>query len=52
LGRSSYRAADKYDIYMLAKDNLDSTNKNAIKQEKAKKILEEAIERYEELYNR
>jgi hypothetical protein len=47
-----YRAADKYDIYILARSNLDSTNKNAIKQEKAKKILEEAIRKYEEIYHR
>ena len=46
------KATDKYDIYLLAKSNLESTNKNSIKQERAKKILEEAIERYEEIYNR
>jgi|WetSurMetagenome_2_1015567.scaffolds.fasta_scaffold1341054_1 hypothetical protein len=46
------KATDKYDIYILAKSNLDSTNKNSIKREKAKKILEEAIKRYEEIYNR
>jgi len=46
------KAAHKYDIYILAKRNLDRANKNSIKQEKAKKILEEAIKRYEEIYNR
>jgi hypothetical protein len=45
-----YKAVDKYDIYVLAKYNLDSNNRNAIKQEKARKILEEAIKRYEEVY--
>jgi hypothetical protein len=45
-----YKAVDKYDIYILAKHNLDSTNRNSIKQEKARKILEEAIKRYEEIY--
>ena len=47
-----YKAVDKYDIYILAKYNLDSTNHNSIRQEKAKRILEEAIKRYEEIYNR
>ncbi len=46
-----HKAVDKYDIYVLAKYNLDSKNKNAIKQGKPKKILEEAIKRYEEIYN-
>jgi hypothetical protein len=45
------KASEKYDIYILAKRNLDRNNKNSIKQEKAKKILEEAIRRYEEVYN-
>jgi hypothetical protein len=45
-----YNALDKYDVYLLAKNNLDSTNQNAIKQAKAKKILAEAIKRYEEIY--
>jgi hypothetical protein len=34
----------------MAKYNLDSRNKNAIKEEKARRILEEAIERYEEIF--
>ena len=46
------KATDKYDIYLLAKSNLESANKNSIKQERAKKILEEAIKRYEKIYNR
>jgi hypothetical protein len=45
-----YKAVDKNDIYVLAKYNLDSNNKNSIKQEKAKKILEVALKRYEEIY--
>ena len=45
-----YKAVDKNDIYILAKYNLDSRNKNAIKEEKARKMLEEAIERYEEIF--
>ena len=45
------KAADKYDIYTLAKRNLDSTNNNSIKKEKAKKVLEAAIKRYEEIYH-
>ena len=46
------KAAYKNNIYLLAKENLDSANKNSIKQDKAKKILAEAIKRYEEIYNR
>lgn len=46
-----YKAIDKYDVYLLAKKNLDVTNQNAIKQAKAKKILAEAIKRYEEIYH-
>lgn len=45
-----HKAIDKYDVYLLAKKNLDITNQHAIKQAKAKKILEEAIQRYEEIY--
>ncbi len=45
-------AISKHDIYVFAKYNLDSNNKNSIKQEKAKKILEDAIKGYEEIYNR
>jgi hypothetical protein len=46
-----YRTVDKYDIYIIAKYNLYNTNKNSIKQENAKKILEDAIKRYEEIYH-
>jgi hypothetical protein len=46
------KAIYKYDIYIIAKSNLDSTNKNSIKQEKSRKLLEKAIRRYEEVYNR
>ncbi len=46
-----HKAIDKYDVYLLAKNNLDITNQHAIKQAKAKTILEEAIKRYEEIYH-
>ncbi len=46
-----YNAIDKRDVYLLAKNNLDITNQNAIKQAKAKRILEEAIQRYEEIHH-
>ncbi len=44
------KAVYKHDIYTMAKYNLDNRNKNALKEEKAKRILEEAIERYEEIF--
>ncbi len=44
------KAVYKYDIYILAKYNLDSRNENAIKDEKARRMLEEAILRYEEIF--
>ena len=46
-----YNAIDKRDVYLLAKNNLDITNQNSIKQPKAKRILEKAIKQYEEIYN-
>jgi hypothetical protein len=46
------KATDKSDIYALAKSNLDNTNNNSIKQEKSRKILEDATRIYEEIYNR
>jgi hypothetical protein len=46
------KAIDKHEIYIIAKRNLDDTNNNSIKQEKAKKILEKAIKKYEDIYNR
>jgi hypothetical protein len=46
-----YNAIDKKDVYILAKNNLDITNHNSIKQPKAKRILEKAIRQYEEIYN-
>ena len=46
-----YNAIDKRDVYRLAKNNLDITNQNSIKQPKAKRILEKAIQQYEEIYN-
>jgi len=45
------KAIYKYDVYLLAKNNLKSSNKNALKQPKAKRILAEAIKRYEEIHN-
>jgi hypothetical protein len=47
-----HNVIDKSDVYDFAKSNLDSSNQNAIRKGKPKKILEEAIKRYEEIYNR
>jgi hypothetical protein len=44
------KVADKHDVYDFARSNLDRNNQNAIREKKARKILKEAVKRYEEIY--
>jgi hypothetical protein len=46
------KVIDKHDVYVFAKSNLDSNNLNSIRKYRAKKVLEEAVKRYEEIYCR
>jgi hypothetical protein len=46
-----HKAVDKHDIYHIAKHNLNNNNENGLKQDKAIKILEAALKRYEAIYN-